>query len=161
VEADPIAVILKFGFLAVLYLFLLWVTRSSLRDLVRADDAPARGPARHDPLDGGGRSGSGPDPRMSNPRLVVIQASGRKSGAALELRDGSTLGRTDAADVKVEDRYASSSHARIFARGDHLFVEDLGSNNGTFLNGKTLERPEQLESGDTIRIGDSEYRYQE
>jgi pSer/pThr/pTyr-binding forkhead associated (FHA) protein len=71
------------------------------------------------------------------------------------------LGRSDAADINVDDPFASSAHARIFQRGDYLYLEDMGSTNGTFLNGRQVRAAERLKVADTIRIGDTEYRYQE
>ena len=154
---DPIAVLLKFGFLAVLYLFLLWVARSSLRDLGRTDEPgfPAR--ART----GDGRRNGAEGPAGLSPRLEVIAAMGHAPGSAIDVADGATLGRADGADIRIEDPFASSSHARIFPRDGHMYIEDLGSTNGTFLNGQQLRRPVQLTPADRVRIGDTEFSYQE
>ena len=160
---EPLAVALKFGFLAVLYLFLLWVSRSALRDLVRGVEpvthTPAPTPpggASREPADqGGGMLGA------MEPRLEVIAALGYEPGTIFDLRDGATLGRSDHAEIRVDDPFASSAHARIFARGDFMQVEDMGSTNGTYLNGRQLRGAERLKVADVIRIGDSEYRYQE
>ena len=158
---DPVAVALKFGFLAVLYLFLLWVARSSLRDLSQHDDAsvvidgdqPAALPRRER---------QGPDLRAGvDPRLEVVAAMGLEPGTEFELGDGATMGRADGSDIPVDDPFASSVHARIFPRGQFMYIEDMGSTNGTFLNGRQLRKPEQLKVADVIRIGDTEYRYQE
>ena len=156
---DPVAVALKFGFLAVLYLFLLWVMRSSLRDLtgrraVLADEGEAVAP------DDARRGGYEP-PAQGNPRLEVVAAMGREPGELLYLDGDATMGRAASAEIRVEDPYASSAHARIFRRGGAMYIEDMGSTNGTFINGRALERPQQLRESDTIRIGDSEYRYVE
>ena len=56
---------------------------------------------------------------------------------------------------------ASSNHARIYPRGEFMYVEDMGSTNGTYLNGRALTTGERLKPSDVIRIGDTEYRYQE
>jgi pSer/pThr/pTyr-binding forkhead associated (FHA) protein len=61
----------------------------------------------------------------------------------------------------VEDPFASSAHARIFDRGGSMYLEDMGSTNGTYLNGRQVKSAERLNTSDTIRIGDSEYRYEE
>jgi hypothetical protein len=160
---EPLAVALKFGFLAVLYLFLLWVARSAMRDLSRGDEpatsthaAVPGGPVRErdEPQDGGMLG-------AMEPRLEVIAALGYEPGTVFDLRDGATLGRGDHADIRVDDPFASSAHARIFARGDFMNVEDMGSTNGTYLNGRQLRGTERLKVADVIRIGDSEYRYQE
>jgi hypothetical protein len=159
---EPLAVALKFGFLAVLYLFLLWVSRSALRDLGRgvepatsAHAPPASGRRERDEPGGSGLLGS------VEPRLVVVAALGHEPGASFDIRDGATLGRSDHAEIRVDDPFASSAHARIFAQGDFMNVEDMGSTNGTYLNGRQLRGPERLKMADVIRIGDSEYRYEE
>ena len=158
---EPLAVALKFGFLAVLYLFLLWVARSAMRDMTRhadSDVALEGGPAapRRE------RQRSGPDLAAGvTPKLEVVAAMGFEPGTELDLTGGATLGRSDSADITVDDPFASSVHARIFPRGDFMFIEDVGSTNGTFLNGRQVRRPEQLKPADTIRIGDSEYQYRE
>lgn len=161
---EPLAVALKFGFLAVLYLFLLWVSRSALRDLARgvepvtsahAAQAPESSRRREEPARDGGLLGA------VAPRLEVIAALGHEPGTTFDLRDGATLGRSDHAEIRVEDPFASSAHARVFARGDFMQLEDMGSTNGTYLNGRRVRGVERLKVADVIRIGDSEYRYQE
>jgi hypothetical protein len=163
VSDEPLAVLLQFGFLAILYLFLLWVARSARRDLVRGQEpALADEPPGLDDSPRGRRGGAGPDLSAGvEPRLEVIAAMGYEPGAVIDVADGATLGRAGSADVHVEDPFASSVHARIFRRNGFMHVEDMGSTNGTYLNGRQLRKAEQLKPADTIRIGDSEYRYQE
>jgi hypothetical protein len=158
---DPVAIALKFGFLAVLYLFLLWVARSSLRDLTEHDDASVVSDG-----DGAGavprRERGAPDLRAGvDPRLEVVAAMGIEPGSAFELGDGATMGRADGSDIPVDDPFASSVHARIFPRGQFMYIEDMGSTNGTYLNGRRLRAAERLKVGDTVRIGETEYRYEE
>ena len=74
---------------------------------------------------------------------------------------GATLGRADSAEIRIDDPFASSAHARVFPRGDFMYVEDMGSTNGTYLNGRQLKTAERLKMADVIRIGDTEYRYRE
>jgi FHA domain len=156
---EPLAVALKFGFLAVLYLFLLWVARSARRDLGRYEggsilEEASPGPRRREPAPAESRAGA-------RPRLEVVAAMGRQPGAAFDVSAGATLGRGDHADIAVEDRFASSAHARIFPRGDFMYIEDMGSTNGTYLNGRQVQSAQRLNASDRIRIGDSEYRYEE
>jgi FHA domain len=155
---DPVAVLLKFGFLAVLFLFLLWVSRSALRDVAGragggyADDTGPTSQPEH----------RGPDLSSGiDPRLEVVAAMGLDPGTNFELAGGATMGRADGSDIPIDDPFASSVHARIFPRGQFMYIEDMGSTNGTFLNGRQLRKPEQLKVADVIRIGDTEYRYQE
>jgi hypothetical protein len=152
-HTDPVAVALKFGFLAVLYLFLLWVAWSAARDVAgrRRALVDDTGDARRD---------GGPPPGM-RPRLEVVAAMGHEPGTIIEIHDEATLGRAPTAHVRIEDSFASSAHARIFPRGQSMYIEDLGSTNGTFLNERQLRAPQELRPDDTIRIGETEYRYQE
>ena len=158
---EPLAVALKFGFLAVLYLFLLWMVRSAMRDLARyggsaaaAEPVEAPGPARRERGDPDLRSGV-------SPSLHVVAAMGHEPGTRFDVGEGATFGRSDGADIRVDDPFASSAHARIFSRGGFMYVEDMGSTNGTYLNGRQLKTAQRLNIGDKIRIGDSEYRYEE
>ena len=157
---DPIAVLLKFGFLAVLYLFLLWVVRSALKDMAGVGRLPDE---EEQDADAGRRDrGAAMDLRSGvRPRLEVVAALGYEPGTAFEIQESATLGRSPTADVRIDDPFASSAHARIFPRGQFMYIEDMGSTNGTYLNGRQLRKPEQLRVADTIRIGDTEYRYQE
>jgi hypothetical protein len=157
---DPVAVLLKFGFLAVLFLFLLWVSRSALRDVAGrggaalADDTGPTAAPRN------GRGGM--DLRSGvYPRLEVIAAMGHEPGEEFPLNGGITMGRAASSEVTVDDPFASAAHARIFPHGQFMYIEDMGSTNGTFLNGRQLRKPEQLRVADVVRIGDTEYRYQE
>ncbi len=161
---EPVAVALKFGFLAVLYLFLLWVSRSALRDMRGSGDGqaiaadPAHVPGaqrlRDEPAQPGMMSGM-------DPRLQVIAALGHEAGTEFAIPEGALLGRAESAEIRIDDPFASSAHARIFPRGDFMQVEDMGSTNGTYLNGRQLRGAERLKVADVIRIGDTEYRYQE
>ena len=94
------------------------------------------------------------------PKLRVHTAAGLVSGSAYDLTEGALLGRGDQADIRLEDGFASSNHARLTPQGDVMVLEDLGSTNGTYLNGEPLRGPQPLHAGDTIRIGDSEFRFE-
>jgi len=66
-----------------------------------------------------------------------------------------TLGRDLANDISISDPEVSRRHARFLMRDDNVFVEDLGSTNGTFLNGERIASPQQLRKGDVITFGES------
>lgn len=165
---EPIAVLLKFGFLAVLYLFLLWIARSALKDLRHANDARGLGqraglappPASvdatglHDPA-------SRLDVDALDPRLVVERAPGHTAGMEYEVGTGAVLGRGDQAEIRLEDPFASSRHARLVRQGGAVVLEDMGSTNGTYLNEELLSGPQPLHPGDRVRIGDSEFTFLE
>jgi hypothetical protein len=158
VELDPVAVALKFGFIAVLYLFLLWVSRSALRDLRRTGGESVS--PEYDDATAMHRAGSVLDAHGGLPRLRVETAPGLRAGAAYDLSDGALLGRGADADIVLEDSFSSSRHARLIPQGDAIVLEDLGSTNGTYLNGEPLAGPQPLHDGDRIRIGDSEFSFE-
>jgi hypothetical protein len=165
VTLDPVAVALKFGFIAVLYLFLLWMARSALKDLRRSGAADGGrnggGPAYEDATGMHvASSGLGGDGVQGSPRLRVETAAGLRDGVAYDLSEGAVLGRGDGVDIKLEDSFASTSHARLMPQGDVVVLEDLGSTNGTYLNGEPLRGPQPLHVGDRIRIGDSEFTFE-
>src|SRR4051794_22191410 len=103
---EPLAAALKFGFLAVLYLFLLWVARSASRDLAGTAEAEL-------PSGGGGRKGNATAGPAGHPRLEVVAAMGFEPGTELPIDGGVTLGRAASADIRVDDPFASSAHARV------------------------------------------------
>lgn len=161
---DPVAVLLKFGFLAVLYLFLLWVARSALKDLRRGVGVEGHASAApsYDQATGmhSAATGLGAGAAQGAPRLRVNTAPGLRGGSAYDLSDGALLGRGDDADIRLEDSFASSRHARLVAQGDVVVLEDLGSTNGTRLNGEPLAGPSPLHPGDRIQIGDSDFSFE-
>ncbi len=159
---EPVSVGLKFGFLAVLYLFLLWVARSVLKDL-RRGGREADHSERISTTDATGMHAAvdgmpSIDDHEYAPRFLVERASGHESGIAYDLSGGATLGRGDV-EIKLDDPFASSRHARITREGHVVVIEDLGSTNGTYLNEEPLTGPQPLHPGDRIRIGDCEFSY--
>jgi pSer/pThr/pTyr-binding forkhead associated (FHA) protein len=158
VALDPVAVALKFGFLAVLYLFLFWMARSALKDLRRG--ARELAPAYEDATGMHHATAGLNDAPAGTPKLRVANAAGLRAGSAYDLSEGALLGRGDSADIRLEDTFASSAHARLVPEGDVIVLEDLGSTNGTYLNGEPLRGPQPLHIGDSIRIGDSEFTFE-
>ena len=152
------SVALKFGFLGVLYVFLLWIAWSATRDLRAPRSALAQ------PDEGTGMysaSGAVGVPQRA-PRLVVERAPGHAPGMIYDIGSGAVMGRGDAAEIRLNDPYASSRHARIVLQGGGVVVlEDLGSTNGTYLNEELLAGIAPLHNGDRVRIGDSEFTYEE
>lgn len=160
----PVSVALKFGFLAVLYLFLLWVARSALRDLRGASSPPAQTPGAPPPPGATGLYSASSmgvaDLTTRAPRLVVERAPGHDPGMIYDLDGDVVLGRGERAEIRLEDPFASSLHARVFRQGNVLAIEDLRSTNGTYLNEELLESPRPLHPGDRLRIGDSEFTFE-
>jgi hypothetical protein len=154
----PVSVALKFGFLVVLYLFLLWVARSATRDL-RAGRALAAAP--EDAAATGFHSATAPLHTARDARLVVERAPGHVPGMIYDIGEGAVLGRGDVAEIRLDDPFASSRHAQLVLQAGVVVIEDLGSTNGTYLNEELLQGPSPLHSGDRVRIGDSEFTYEE
>jgi pSer/pThr/pTyr-binding forkhead associated (FHA) protein len=152
-NTDPIAVGLKFAFLGVLYLFLLWVARSALKEL-RTTARPAPEATGIHPIGPGGRSAA------TDAWLVVVRGGGLQPNDRFDLFGGLTIGRSGEADVRIEDRFASGIHLRIYSRGPSYYVEDMNSTNGTFLNDARLDGEARLGDLDEIRIGDTEFRFE-
>jgi hypothetical protein len=162
---EPVSVLLKFGFLLILYLFLLWVSRSALRDLRRNDSAQAGGgrPAAPAAMPDGtalhsaatGLGGAGME--EAEALLRVESGAGLEIGSAFDLVGGAVMGRGDGVDIKLEDPFSSSQHAKLSWEGSVVVIEDLGSTNGTYLNGELLRGPQPVHVGDRVRIGDTEF----
>lgn len=145
---ESLLTILKFCFLAVLYLFFFRVLRAVWAELgggraaaAPAPQAPRRAPSKRSSR--GGKNGS---------KLRIVEPSDRR-GQTYELGDELTLGRATGCQVTIEDNYVSQLHARVFRREGQLYIEDLGSTNGTYLNRKKVTAPIAVRRGDRLQVG--------
>jgi pSer/pThr/pTyr-binding forkhead associated (FHA) protein len=152
-DYDPISVALKFGFIAVLYLFLLWTARSALKDL-RGTVAPAPDATGFHPV------APAAEPAGLEAWLIAERGGGLREGERFDLIGGLSIGRSSEADVRIDDRYASGLHARIFPRDGRTYIEDMNSTNGTMVNDATLHGEVELLDGDLVRIGDTQFRFE-
>ena len=153
-DYEPISVALKFGFLILLYLFLLWIARSALKDLRRTVAPAPDATGFHQAPAFSAASGRG------DCWLIAERGGGLDQGERFDLIGGLSIGRSRDADVQIEDRYASGIHARIFNREGRTLVEDMSSTNGTLLNDAELKGEAELVDGDVVRIGDTEFRFE-
>ena len=138
--------ILKFCFLALVYLFLWRVVRVVLLEL----RAPALAEAA-----GGGAARSAPAPRAERKgaRLRILEPP-EQQGEIYPLGDEITVGRGGGCGIVLTaDQFVSTVHARMFRRGGDVFVEDLGSRNGTFVNGERVTTARQVRRGDRVQFG--------
>ncbi len=95
------------------------------------------------------------------PRLIV-RATPAHGDSIVELnRPRTTIGRSARNDLCIEDPFASRLHAEVRKRGDAFWLSDLGSANGTLMNGMRLSVPVQLRDRDLIRIGETEIEFTE
>ena len=179
---DQLLGILKFALLALLYLFfarVLWAVWSEVRGpkplkpgaqqpvMARAAGGQSSGPrGTVSPTDPTVHSEM-PIPATTRPpravkgrrgavgRLVIVQPKARK-GSAYAVGPEITMGRATTCTVAMpDDTFVSQLHARVFVRDAGVWAEDLGSTNGTFLNGRKLVTPEQLAKGDRLQIGNT------
>jgi pSer/pThr/pTyr-binding forkhead associated (FHA) protein len=95
-------------------------------------------------------------------RLVVVRSPDLSEGEDFELNSAQlTIGRGNQNDIAIgTDEYASARHARFEPRQDGVWVQDLGSTNGTYLNGTRLDRPRRLSRGDIVRVGETDLRFE-
>lgn len=123
---------------------------TTVSELPETDAAPALPPPP--PPD------SEPEPTRP-PRLIAEAVFGLEPGSVHEIGDGALLGRGKASSIRFTDPLASGRHARVAPDGELVVLEDLGSTNGTFLNGVLISAPTSLNPGDRIRLGESEFLF--
>jgi pSer/pThr/pTyr-binding forkhead associated (FHA) protein len=150
---DETLLILKIAFLVLLYGFILYVVRSATRDIGGApQESIILGAAEAATL----RAELGVE--QAPTRFVVLDGPGKKKGETIELTTATVFGRDRRSGVRLDDdEFASAQHARIEPRSDGTWVEDLGSTNGTFVNGERVTA-ERLKKGDVVRVGQTELR---
>ncbi len=93
---------------------------------------------------------------MADAQLIIVE--GPNEGRSFDLGGASVLGRDTSAGIVLEDPEASRRHASVSAEGSTLAIEDLGSTNGTFVNGAQIGGRERLGDGDVVKIGGTELR---
>ena len=156
--SDQLLDIFKYAFLALLYLFfarVLWAVWSEVRGprqgRVAVTHLPAHGeppPVEAMPT---ARARRGRHGEVG--RLVVLKPKERK-GAAFPIGTEITIGRAPNCTIMIpDDTYVSQLHARLFRNGEGAWVEDLGSTNGSYLNGARLTGAQQIDKGDRLQIG--------
>jgi len=158
---------LKIAFLVLLYLFIWRIVRTAGRDVRPSQESfvmrPAASPAAVPVPAPAAEAQPSPQHPAGLPRLVVERSPVLQAGSELELDSTSlTVGRSFENDVSIDgDEFASARHLRIEPRRDGVWVHDLGSTNGTYVNGERVEEPRRLERGDVVAVGATELRYEE
>jgi hypothetical protein len=147
---EPLLAVLKLLCLALLYLFFLRVLRAVWAELRPPPPAPPppppAPPRRREPVPAGRgrRKGAG---------HLVIVAPADQRGRSFDLNGELTVGRAAGCQVALEDNYVSQLHARVFTRDGGVWVEDLGSTNGTYLNDQRVSSPLAVRRGDQLKVG--------
>lgn len=144
--------IIKVVFLALLWLFILSAVSVIRSDLfgktVRASDQPQAQELETPP----------PPPRKAKrqrgqPRVLTI-SQGRQAGLSADLAGGVIMiGRGADCQLILDDDYVSTRHARVVGAPTGIYIEDLGSTNGTYVNGQRITAPTTITLADTVRIG--------
>ena len=153
---DEVLLVLKIAFLVLLYAFIWRIVRTASRDLRLPQESFVLAPST-----AAGVQASRPS--LHTGRLVVVKSADLERGEDFELNSAQlTIGRGNQNDIAIAtDEYASARHARFEPRQDGVWVQDLGSTNGTYLNGTRLDRPRRLAGGDIVRVGETDLRYEQ
>src|SRR6476619_8237047 len=155
-DTEQTLLLLKIGFLVLLSLFIWSVVRSVTRDLrsapqesivLSAQEANELR-ARHEPV-----------VQAPVARMLVLDSPALRPGTTVELKVPTRLGRGGENSIRLDgDDFASTRHALLEPRPDGLWVEDVGSTNGTFVNGARVTTARLLQAGDVVRIGKTDLR---
>jgi hypothetical protein len=167
--------LLRLGYLAVLWLFVLAALMTLRRDIYGttitrrgAEREPTgRRPRRLAAVPVPAELAAAPAPRAASPLAEAVRSpspaptrlvvkTGPLRGTTLPLlRSAVVIGRSSTANLVLDDEFASGRHAQLTPRGGGWVLEDLGSTNGTFLGRERIASPRELTAGQTIRIGNT------
>ena len=156
VDVEGALLLLKAAFLVLLYLFIWRIVRTASRDLRLPQESFVLGPQQ------AAAAGLRPEPQLNMGRLIVIKSTAIDENTEFELDSkGISIGRGAQNDLTLEsDDFASARHAKIEPRRDGVWIEDVGSTNGTYVNGARISKPSVLRAGDVIRVGSTDIRYE-
>jgi len=147
--SEQLLTILKLCLLVLLYLFFLRV--------LRAVWAEISGPKRAEPSRRRARKEMrrvARQPTTGGAHLAVVEPAAQR-GRTYPLDEELTVGRAAGCQVTLDDTYASQLHARVFSQEGQLYVEDLGSTNGTYLNRRRVQAPVAMQRGDRLQVGNT------
>jgi pSer/pThr/pTyr-binding forkhead associated (FHA) protein len=151
--ADPAQRFLEYVFLALLYLFFLRVVRAVWVELREPRLVPAP-PSPSGPAPPAARAAAATPKGRNVPRQLTVASPEEAKGQTFLLAEEMSIGRAPGCAVALPtDTFVSQVHARVFSRGDEYWVEDLGSTNGTLVNGRKLTGPVPLQKGDRLQVG--------
>ncbi len=156
VAVQTVLLVLKLCFLILLYLFIWRIVRSATKEVRLPQESFILAPQEAAAVGLG---------RAAQPlgAFIVLKSPALEEGRRIELDSSPlTVGRGGPNDVQlVGDEYASAKHLRIEPRMDGVWVEDIGSTNGTYVNGARIDRPRRLTPGDVVRVGETDLRYEQ
>ncbi|MHB1712965.1 MAG: FHA domain-containing protein [Acidimicrobiales bacterium] len=144
----PVLRALEFGVILLLWLFFLWVVRA-----VWVEVRPVNRRRRSDKDEAVDTGVGGTARRSRRLRLAVVKPDDR-AGRTFEIGTEVTVGRAAGCGVAIDyDTFASSLHARLFRLDGDVWVEDLGSTNGTWVNTERIAERTRIEKGDLLQVG--------
>jgi pSer/pThr/pTyr-binding forkhead associated (FHA) protein len=151
-STDETLLVLKLAFLVLLYGFIVLIVRTATRGI---QEVP------QESIILGADEAAALRAQVATPaaRFAVLDGPDLRAGSTLEVRSPTTIGRGPENGIRIErDEFASARHAHIGTGPDGVWVEDLGSTNGTFVNGARVTTRRPLEPGDVVRFGQTELR---
>ena len=151
---DETLLILKIAFLVLLYGFILLVVRTATKDLGGA-------PQESIVLGAAEAAALRADLGVRTARFLVVTSPELPQGSTVEVATATVVGRDAGSGIRLgRDEFASARHARIEPRPDGVWIDDLDSTNGTYVNGARLRSARLLRPGDVVRIGETELQVQ-
>jgi hypothetical protein len=156
VDVEGVLLLLKACFLFLLYIFIWRIVRTASRDLRLPQESFILGPQEAAAV------GLRPEPKLNMGRLIVLKSTAIDENTEFVLDSaGISIGRGGPNEVSLDgDDFASAQHARVEPRRDGVWIEDVGSTNGTFVNGVRLSRARKLAAGDLVRVGETDLRFE-
>jgi hypothetical protein len=153
-QVESALLVLKIAFIVLLYLFIWRIVRSAARDLRLPQESMILSPQQASVL-------------LAQPvakelgHLVVMRSPDLGEGDVYSIDSSSlSIGRGSGNDLALDDEFASAKHARFEPRRDGVYVQDVGSTNGTFVNGIRLGQDRRLAPGDVVRIGETDLKFE-
>ena len=152
VNVDEALLFLKIGFVVLLYLFIWRIVRSASKDFRSGD-------AQESVIIAPGQAASLGLAPVQRARLVVLKSPALDEGEEVPVDTMPVaVGRGGQNEVPLDgDEFASAQHARFESRRDGVWVEDIGSSNGPFVNGARVSTPRRLGKGDVVRVGQTDF----
>jgi pSer/pThr/pTyr-binding forkhead associated (FHA) protein len=153
IAVDEALLLLKIGFVVLLYLFIWRIVSSASKDF-------RSGNAQESMIIAPGQAASLGLAPVQRAKLVVLKSPALDEGEEVPVDSlPVAVGRGGQNEVPLDgDEFASAQHARFESRRDGLWVEDIGSTNGTFVNGARVTTPRRLTKGDVVRVGQTDFR---
>lgn len=143
---DWFILLLRLLFIVLIYLFLYWVAKVTLRELIAVGTASSQ-------------AAGTVAPQASRLEVVDPAQSSYAAGEAIALGHYDTIGRAGDNSIQLDDGYVSGHHAEVAFEHGQWLLRDLGSRNGTFVNGQRVVGPTLLGSGDIVQFGRMQLRF--